>query len=83
MKIKIDAECSPQEARAFLGLPDVRPLQERFMAEAEGRMKRAFDALDGEALLKMWMPSGAAAVEKMQQAFWAAMDNRNNTRDKD
>ena len=83
MKIKIDVECSPEEARAFFGLPDVRPLQQAFMAEAEERMKRAFDGMDGDALLKMWLPSGTAALEKMQQAFWSAMDGRKGKGDKD
>jgi len=35
MKITIDIDCSPSEARAFLGLPDVAPLQEAVMKEAE------------------------------------------------
>ncbi|WP_420846806.1 DUF6489 family protein [Microvirga tunisiensis] len=28
MKITMDVECTPEEARAFLGLPDVKPMQE-------------------------------------------------------
>ena len=31
MKIKIDVDCTPQEARAFLGLPDVAPMQKAMM----------------------------------------------------
>ncbi len=83
MKIKFDVECTPEEARALFGLPDVRPLQARFMAEAEERMRHAFDALDGEALLKMWLPAGAGAMEKMQQALWSAMGGGKDPRKKD
>ena len=76
MKITIDVECSPEEVRAFFGPPDGRPPQQAFVAEAEERRKRAFDGMDGDALLKTRRPPGAAAFEKMQQAFWLAMDSR-------
>ena len=29
MKVNVEVECTPAEARAFLGLPDVTPLNER------------------------------------------------------
>ncbi|MFW5680430.1 MAG: DUF6489 family protein, partial [Pseudomonadota bacterium] len=33
MKVRIEVDCTPEEARAFLGLPEVRPLQERLLTE--------------------------------------------------
>ncbi|MFW5833660.1 MAG: DUF6489 family protein, partial [Pseudomonadota bacterium] len=38
MKVRIEVDCTPEEARAFLGLPEVRPLQERLLTEMETRM---------------------------------------------
>jgi hypothetical protein len=70
MKINIDIDCTPAEARAFMGLPDVAPLQAEVMAEMQQRMMKALAAMDPEALLKMWMPSGAQSFEQMQRAFW-------------
>ena len=35
MKVKFDIECTPQEARAFFGLPDVEPMQAAMMKELE------------------------------------------------
>ena len=32
MKITVDVDCTPQEARAFMGLPDVTPLNEHLIA---------------------------------------------------
>jgi hypothetical protein len=29
MKIKLDIDCTPEEMRAFFGLPDVKPMQEK------------------------------------------------------
>ena len=35
MKIKIEVDCTPEEARNFFGLPNVKPMQEAVMAESE------------------------------------------------
>ena len=32
MKVKIDIDCTPEEARAFFGLPDLGPLHEQMTA---------------------------------------------------
>jgi len=73
MKVKIDIDCSPAEARAFLGLPDVVPLQEAVMKEAELRMMAALKSMDAEAMLKAWLPGGIGGLEKMQRAFWEGL----------
>ena len=31
MKITVNVDCTPEEARSFLGLPDVQPLQAAVM----------------------------------------------------
>ena len=38
VKITIDVDCTPAEAREFLGLPDLRPLQAAWLAEVEKRL---------------------------------------------
>ena len=38
MKIVIDVECTPEEARSFLGLPDVAPVQQAMMEEIQRRL---------------------------------------------
>ena len=58
MKVKIDIDCTPDEARAFFGLPDLGPLQKEMMAQMQERMKSAMGAMDPEAMLKAWMPGG-------------------------
>jgi hypothetical protein len=71
MKINIDFECTLAEARAFLGLPDVAPMQEALLAEVQGRMQDAVAGADLENLLKTWMPAGLQGWDSMQKAFWA------------
>ena len=71
MKIKIDVDCTPEEARAFLGLPDVAPMQKAMMAEVHKRMMDNLAAMEPEALFKTWLPAGMQGLEQMQKAFWA------------
>lgn len=70
MKINVDIECTPEEARSFLGLPDVRPLQEAMMKQVQDRMMATLQAMDPETLMKAWMPGGIPGVEQMQRMFW-------------
>jgi hypothetical protein len=65
MKVHIEIDMTPEEARKVMGLPDVSALQERMMAEMERRMKAALDTSDPEAMLKAWMP--VQGFEKFQQ----------------
>jgi hypothetical protein len=73
MKIKIDVDCTPQEARTFLGLPDVAPMQKAMMTEVHKRMTDNLAAMDPETLFKTWLPAGIQGLEQMQKAFWAQM----------
>ncbi len=73
MKISIDVDCSPEEARAFLGLPDVAPMQAAVMEELGKRMSAGLEAMDPEALMKTWMPLGLQGLEQAQKMFWSQM----------
>jgi hypothetical protein len=41
MKFNIEIDCTPEEARKFLGLPDVSAVQERLMIQVETQMSAA------------------------------------------
>lgn len=58
MKVNINIECTPAEARAFFGLPDVTPLNEQLVAEMSKRMSANMDALEPDALMRNWMNMG-------------------------
>lgn len=73
MKIKFDIECSPEEARKFLGLPDVIPMQEKMMQEIEAKMQDNIRNLDAETMVKTWMPATMQGLGEMQKMFWAQM----------
>ncbi len=71
MKVTFNIECTPEEARSFLGLPDVTPMQERLMAEMEGQLRTNIKAMNPESLMKTWLPAGMQNVEQAQKMFWS------------
>ncbi len=73
MKITINVDCTPEEARAFLGLPDVAPMQAAVMEELRERMSAGLKAMDPETLMKTWMPLGLQGLEQAQKTFWSQM----------
>ncbi len=70
MKITVDIDCTPEEARAFMGLPDVRLLQESMMREVETQMSQSLQAMGPEQLMKTWMPAAIQGLEQLQR-FWS------------
>ncbi|MBO6837103.1 MAG: hypothetical protein JJ878_13585 [Alphaproteobacteria bacterium] len=73
MKISIDIDCTPDEARRFLGLPDVAPMQEALMRQIQERMEANLKALEPEALFQTWLPASIQGMEQLQKMFWAQM----------
>jgi hypothetical protein len=73
MKLTIDVDCTPQEARDFLGLPDVRDMQARLLKDLEDRLKAGITAVEPDALMKQWLPLTLDGMEQMQRAFWSGL----------
>lgn len=73
MKFKFDIECSPAEARAFIGLPDVAPLQEAMMKELENQLRENIRNLDPETMMKTWLPATIQGWSDMQKIFWSQL----------
>jgi len=83
MKVTIDIDCTPEEARAFMGLPDVKPMQESVMQEVEDRMRANLQAMDPETMFKTWLPAGMQSFEQMQKMFWSQMTGGENDKKDD
>ena len=78
MKVNVEVNCTPEEARAFFGLPDLAPMQQRVMGEIEERLRSSLNAMNPETIFKTWLPASMQGVEQMQQlqqAFWSQLAN--------
>ena len=71
MKITINVDCTPEEARAFMGLPDVQPLQEAALKAMQDQMTETMAKMDPETVMKTLFPAGLEGLETMQKAFWS------------
>ena len=74
MKVTIEIDCTPDEARQFFGLPDLKPLQATVLAQVEKQMVEATAAFSSpEALLRTWlslMPQGPDQMREMFTRFF-------------
>jgi Family of unknown function (DUF6489) len=59
MKITIEIDCTPLEARQYFGLPDVQPVQAAMLAEMEKRIIAEAEKLSPEGLMKAWFSNSA------------------------
>ncbi len=69
MKVNVEIECTPDEARQFLGLPDVKPMQAALMARMEAQMLEAVDRFSPDAALRSWMSLAPQGVDTLRETF--------------
>ena len=69
MKISLDIDCTPEEARRFLGLPDVTAANEALVDELTRRAGDMAATMDPEKMMEQWMSAGARGFGDLQQAF--------------
>lgn len=63
MKFTVNVECSPEEARRFMGLPDVTPINEALVSEMTTRMQKNLSLMSGENMMSSWMSVGTQAQD--------------------
>lgn len=72
MKITITVDCTPEEARTFLGFPDVSALQQQMMAVFQDHLRQQMSA-DPETVMKTWLGPGFQGLGEMQRNWWQQM----------
>ena len=73
MKMNIEIDCTPAEARAFLGLPDVSGLNDHLVEEMKRRMDANISAMQPEELMKSWTSFGLSAQDQFRRLMEAAV----------
>jgi hypothetical protein len=65
MKVTVDMDMTPEEARKLMGFPDLEPLQNAMMEKIQLQMEEYFnDISDPEAMFNKFMPLGVNAMEQ-------------------
>ncbi len=74
MKLTINVDCTPAEARAFFGMPDVEPMNKMIVEETMRRAKENMDTLaDPERMMAQWMAMSGKGMEQFKSMMNAAM----------
>lgn len=69
MKIKLEIDCTPQEAREFLGLPDVKPIQDEWLENVGAALMGNPENFSPESMVKNWSRTAAPAFDAMPDLF--------------
>jgi len=78
MKMNIEIECTPEEARRAVGLPDLTPIHDRYVAMMmdtmsglgpDGQMKPEML----ESMMRGWQPMGEAGMAMWKRLFDGAI----------
>jgi hypothetical protein len=80
MKVNVEIDCTPLEARQLIGLPDVAPMQIAVMDKLQQQMMANIDKLSPEALMQSWFTFDPKLAERFQDLFAAIMPGLGGTR---
>ena len=68
MKVSVDVDCTPEEARRFLGLPDLSPVHDAYVEKMTRAMSEGVTPEAVGELMKSWGPMSEAGM-----GMWKAM----------
>jgi hypothetical protein len=69
MKINVEVDCTPEEARRFMGLPDLTPVHDAYIGQMLDTVKNGVPPEAIETMLKGWAPMGDAGMKLWQNIF--------------
>ena len=75
MKMNIEIDCSPEEARRFMGLPDVTKANEAYVDNVTQAMKGATNMEQLESFAKQVAPMGQMGLKMFQNFMEGAASN--------
>ena len=73
MKMTIEVDCTPEEARRFMGLPDVSGLNDHLVKEMQSKITANMSLLSADDFVKSWMAFGAGAQEQFRKLMDASL----------
>lgn len=82
MKVNVEIDCTPLEARQFFGLPDVQPMQTAVMDRLQQQVMSNIEKVSPEALIQSWFSFDPKLAERFQDMF-AAMAGLGSMRGND
>lgn len=66
MKFNIEIDCTPEEARRLVGLPDLEPLHEIYLSRVKELMAKGITPDMVQSMVKSWVPMGESGLGLIQ-----------------
>lgn len=76
MKVTVDIDCTPEEARRFMGLPDLTSLHDAYLDQMRKAMGEGMSADAVKETMKSWGPMSEAGLNMWTQMFTQAGGNK-------
>lgn len=67
MKITMDIECTPEEARRLMGLPDMGPIHDIYLEKLKETMSEGLTPETLDRMIRTWTPMGEAGMSAWRQ----------------
>lgn len=67
MKISVEVDCTPEEARRCAGLPDLTPLHDAYLDRARAAIDQGLTPEVIRSMVQTWGPMGEAGVTLWRQ----------------
>jgi hypothetical protein len=67
MKVSVDVDCTPEEARRFLGLPDLSPVHQAYVEKMQKAVNEGVSPEMFGDMMKAWGPMNEAGMNLWRQ----------------
>lgn len=69
MKVNVEIDCTPEEARRAMGLPDLTLIHERYVQMVLDTMQSGVKPEMIEGMMRSWAPMGEASMTMWRRMF--------------
>lgn len=77
MKISIDVDCTPEEVRRLLGMPDLAPLHDIYLDKMKDLLGKGITPEAVEQMMRSWMPMGEVGMNLVSQVIGGLTGGKN------
>jgi hypothetical protein len=67
MKVTVDIDCTPEEARRFMGLPDMAPIHDIYLDKLKRTIDEGITPDSINQLVRSWAPMGETGMQMWRQ----------------
>lgn len=76
MKFHVEIDCTPEELRRLMGLPDLAPLHDSYQSQLKDLMSKGVTPDVVEALVRSWSPLGQSGFDLIRSILKPSVDGK-------